>query len=323
MAKVGKISVISKDYDGAFPTMEKSLRQRGMSRAPGTTKMLFPYKELNGKYRTGLDENAKHITKIEDINLRKAEQERVKGIREKLERLTGVDLSPSSDYYNHVSKKLGVHVQPVKLSDGDNLFNLDLEDPKVDPWQAVTYYWLSADPRIASSLAAYERGEYPHDTQYYVNDEDVENALQYRKKKTSNDAIIKFDSWSLEKRRKVARLLDLPVSENTREEIVYNLVDNFLKATQISGGVHKGKDPIRIFALYADLKDDMLYVKDMVEQAFRHQIYKEKKGGRVYEGELEVFRDKHELIDHLMDENNQEDLLELEKKLKVKKLAEA
>jgi hypothetical protein len=203
----------------------------------------------------------------------------------------------------------------VKLVDGDNLFNLD------DPWQHITYLWLSADPRVASSLAAYERGEYPHDIQYYVNDEDVESALQYRKKKTANDAIIKFDSWSLEKRRKVARLLDLPVSENTREELVYNLVDSLLKSQQISSGVHKGKDPIKVFALYADLKDDLLYVRDLVEQAFKHQIYKEKKGGRIYEGELEVYRDKQELIDHLIDDDNQEDLLELEKKLKVKKLA--
>jgi hypothetical protein len=238
MGKIGKISVIPKDYDGAFPTMEKSLRQRGMSRAPGTTKMLLPFKFLNGKYATGLDENAKYILRIEDLAMRKLEQEKVRALREKLEQATGIDLSPTSQYYNYVSRQPGVHVEPVRLEDGDNIFNLD------DPWQHITYLWLSADPRVASSLAAYERGEYPHDTQYYVNDEDVENAVQYKKKKTANDAIIKFDSWSLEKRRKVARLLDLPVSENTREEVVYNLVDNFLKAPQVSGGAHKGKDPV-------------------------------------------------------------------------------
>lgn len=316
MGRIGKISIIPKDYEGAFPTMEKSLRMKGLSRAPGTTRMLFPYKELNGKYRTGLDENAKHLMRIDDPIFKAAEQKRIKDLRTRLEQLTGMDLSPTSDYYNHLSKKPGTHVQPVKLADGDNLFNLD------DPWEAITYYWLSVDPRIASSLAAYERGEYPHDTQYYINDEEVESTIQYRKKKDANDAIIKFDSWSLEKRRKVARLLDLPVSENTREEIVYNLVDTFLKAPQVHNGVHKGKDPIRVFALYADLKDEILSVRDLVEEAFRHHIYREKKGGRIYEGELEVFRDKQELIEHLLEDDNQEDLLELEKKLKVKKLAE-
>lgn len=314
--KIGKISIIPKDYDGAFPTMEKSLRQKGMSRGPGTMKMMFPYKELSGKYRTGLDENAKSILKITDDVLRKSEQKRIIELRERLQRETGVDLSPTSEYYNHSSKRPGVHVQVVSLADGDNIFNL------TDPWQYITYLWLSADPRIAASLAAYERGEYPHDTQYYVNDEDVESAVQYKKKKTANDAVVKFDSWSLEKRRKIARLLDLPVSENTREEVVYNLVDNLLKSSQIPSGAHKGQDPIKVFTLYADLRDDVLYVKDMVEQAFKHHIYREKKGGRIYEGELEVYRDKQELIDHLTDTENQEDLLDLEKKLKVKKLAE-
>lgn len=316
MGKIGKISVIPKDYDGAFPTMEKSLRQRGYSRGPGTAKMMFPYKELSGKYRTGLDENAKSVLKIADDSLRKLEQKRIKDLRTRLEELTGVDLSPTSEYYNHSSKKPGVHVQVVSLADGDNIFNFD------DPWQYVTYCWLSADPRIAASLAAYERGEYPHDIQYYVNDEEIESAVLYKKKKTANDAIVKFSSWSLEKRLKIARLLDLPVGDNSREETVYNLVDNFLKAAQVDRGVHQGKDPLKVFSLYADLKDDLLYTKDLVEQAFNNHIYKEKKGGRVYEGELEVFRDKQELIDHLLDENNQEDLLELEKKLKVKKLAE-
>jgi len=317
MAKTGKISIIPKDYDGAFPTMEKSLRQRGLSRAPGTARLLFPFKELSGKYRTGLDKEAKYIMRMDDKKERDIEQKRIEELRKKLEDdIGGISLAPTSDFYNYTSNKPGVHVQPAKLLDGDNIFNLD------DPWQAITYHWLSVHPAVASSLAAYERGEYAHDTQYYVNDSDVENTIQYRKKKTANDAIIKFDSWSLDKRKKVARLLDLPISDSTREEVVYNLVDNFLKTSQVPSGVHKGKDPLKVFSLYSDLKDDILYTKDLVEQAFKEQVYREKKGGRVYEGELEVFRSKEELLEHLMDENNQEDLLELEKKLKTKKLAE-
>lgn len=318
MAKIGKISVIPKDYSGAFPTMEKSLRERGMSRAPGTVRMLFPSKELNGRYRTGLDENASYIMKIENVEDRKIEQERVKKLRKELEEKTGLDLSPTSSYYSYIRKRgeeAAIKVLPVSLQDGDNLFNLD------DPWQMITYSWLRVDPRIASSLAAYERGDYSHETQYYINDEEVESTVQYRKKKTANDAIIKFDSWSLDKRKKVARLLDLPVSDDTREEMVYNMVDNFLKAQQVSTGVHKGADPIRVFSSYANLKDDLLYVKDIVEQAFRNNLYKEKKGGRVYEGELEIFKSKEELVEHLLDSDNQEDLLGLEQKLKIKKLA--
>ncbi len=316
MAKVGKISVISKNYDGGCPTMEKSLRQRNLSRSPGTVRMLFPYKELNGKYRTGLDENAKSILVIQDLNERKAEQARIMKIRGEIEEKIGVSLLPTSDFYNYTSKNPGPHVLPVKLIDGDNIFNLD------NAMEAIAYYWLRSHPAVASSLAAYERGEYPSETQYYVNDEDVENTILYRKNKTANDAVIKFDSWSLEKRKKVARLFDLPITDDTREEVVYNLMNATLKKAQIEHGSHKGQDPIKVFTLYANLKDDVIYIKDLVEQAFKHQIYKDKKGGRVYEGELERFKDKEQLIDHLLDENNQEDVMELEKKLKVKKFAD-
>ena len=318
MAKMGKISIIPKDYSDAFPTMEKSLRDRGLSRAPSTLQMKFPYKDLNGKYRTGIDENAPYIRKLIEIDPQEGlrQQKAVKEIREDLQKRSGIsDLTPSSDYYNYTSNRPGAHVQPVKLIDGDNLFNLD------DVWEAITYYWLKAHPTIASSLQAYERGEYPPETCYFVNDDDVESAILYKKKKTANDAATAFGSWSLEKRRKVARLLDLPVTDDTKEEVVYNMVDNLLKLSQISSGIHKGMDPIRVFGAYANLDDNTLYVKDLVEQLFSHHIYKEKKGGRIYEGELERFKSKDELIDHLMEDTNQEDLLDLERKLRAKKMA--
>lgn len=315
MGKIGKISVIPKDFSGAFPTMEKSLRDAGYSRMPGTVVMKFPYKELNGKYRTGLDENATAIMRIPDLKDRDMEQKSIRETRERLEKVTGVNLGPTSDYYNYNSKNQH-HVEAVKLQDGDNIFNLD------DPWQEITYLWLKSHPTIASSLQGWEKGLFPSDTQFFVNDENVEAEIQYKKKKSANDAIIKFDSWSLDKRRKIARLLDLPVGEDTKEEIVYNLVDNFLKTAQVVNGTHKGRDPIKVFTSYANLRDDTLYVKDLVEQAFRHQIYKEKKGGRVYEGELELFKDKEEMQEFYLNDKNQEDLLELEKKLKMKKFAE-
>jgi hypothetical protein len=283
---------------------------------PGTVQIKFPYRDLNGKYRTGLDENAPRIAKIHDDAERKAEQRRIRDLRKDLEERTGLDLSPTSDYYNYTSKKpAGAKVEGYKLADGENIFNLE------DPWQAITFYWLTAHPTIASSLQAYERGEFPADTQYYVVNEEVEDQILYRKKKTANDAIIKFDSWSLEKRRKVARLLDLPVTDETKEGTVYNMVDSFLKSSQITMGVHKGADPIAVFGSYANLGDDVLEIKDLVEQAFKHNIYKEKKGGRVYEGELEVFMNRDELVNHLLDDANQGDRLELERKLRAKKLA--
>ena len=70
---------------------------------------------------------------------------------------------------------------------------------------------------IASSFQAWERGEFAADTQFYVADDEIENAVIYKKKQLINKAIVKFDSMTPEKKRKVARLLGLPVSEDTKE----------------------------------------------------------------------------------------------------------
>ena len=123
------------------------------------------------------------------------------------------------------------------------------------------------------------------------------------------------------RRIKVARLLGLPISENTPEEVVYNAVDNVLKQTEFKNGKFKGLDPIRVFSQFADMKDYLLHIKDLVAQSIAHSIYKVKPSGRVYEGELEVSTSQEELVKYLADKDNQDDLLFLEEKLKTKKIA--
>jgi hypothetical protein len=324
MGRIGKISVIPKEYP-IGNTLESALSRYGMSRMPGTGVMLFPYMEADGGYRTALDENSSIIRRIEDTDVREAKAALAKEKRERLEKATGIELHGRSNYYhygyvprNAEGRPLPIRVktvEPFKLIDGDNIFDFS------DPWQEITYSWLSVHPKIAPSYEAYQRGDCPPDLQFYVKDDEIENELKFRKKKTANDAIIKFSSFSLEKREKIARLCGLPLGDSNREEVIYNLMDDFLKAKEVPAGPFKGSDPIRIFGMYADLDNHTIYVKDLIEQAFSHTIYRIKKG-KIYEGELEVFATKEEMLEHLLDENNQDDVLAMEKKLKTKKLAQ-
>ncbi len=320
MGKTGKISVIPKDANNAFPTMDTSLRQKGYSRVPGTVKMMLPYMEAGGKFRTGLDENAKNILAIEDKVERTRKQKEIVELRKRLEaELGGIDLSPTSKYYTSKVHAVNgvpvnvVHVEPYSLKDGDNLFNLDVAE------QYVTYLWIKSHPTIASSIEAYYRGEYPPETQFFVNDEDVTADIEYSKKKKVNDAIVKFSSFSVEKRKKVARLLGLPVSDDTKETVVYNDVDNYLKAPEVRVNHFKGQDPIRTFGLYADMDDGDIAVRDTIEQAIILQIYRISTGGKIFEGEQQVFMDKDDMIAHFSSDKHQEDLLHLEKKISLKK----
>ena len=320
MGKLGKISTLKKDYNNSqLQTMQGGLASKGLTRIPGAGVFKYPYKELDGKYRTGLDPDSSYIKRIQDPTERELEKERVTKLRQKLESELGdVDLGPRSSFWNYglsVSNDDNLHVQPVKLMDGDNIFDLS------NPLQELQFSWLRVHPTIASSYQAWERGDYPADTQFYVADDEIENAVLFKKKQLINKAIIKFDSMSPEKKKKVARLLGLPVTDNTTEESVYNQVDNLLKQTEFKNGKFSGLDPVKIFNQFADMKENLLNIKDLVKQALHHSIYRMKPNGKIYEGEFEVAMDEDELIKMLADDDNQDTLLTLEGKLKSKKIA--
>ena len=320
MGKLGKISTIKKEYQNSqLQTMQGGLSLRGLTRIPGTGVFKYPYKELDGQYRTGLDANAAYIRRISDPLEKEMEIERVTALKEKLQSALGdVDLGSRSQFWNYglsTSNDDSLHVQPVKLLDGDNYFDLSL------PFQELAFSWLRVHPTIASSYQAWERGEFPADIQFYVADEDIENAVMFKKKQLINKAIVKFDTMTPERKRKVARLLGLPVTDDTKEEAVYNLVDNVLKQTEFKNGKYQGLNPVEVFTRFADMKDNLLHIKDLVKQALTHSIYRSRPNGKIYEGEFEIAKDEDDLIKLLADDDNQDLLLTLEGKLKTKKLA--
>lgn len=319
MGKIGKISTIKKEYNNSqLQTMQGGLAQKGYTRIPGTGVFKYPYKELDGQYRTGLDPKAAYIRRISDPLEREMEIERVTELKQKLEDALNVDLGPRAQFWNYglsTSVDDSLHVQPVKLSDGDNFFDLSV------PLQELAFAWLRVHPTIASSYQAWERGEYPADIQYYVADDEIENKVIFKKKQLINKAIIKFDDMTPEKKKKVARLLGLPVSDDSKEEAVYNQVDNLLKQTEFKNGKYQGLSPIEVFNRFADMKENLLHIKDLVKQAIAHSIYRVRPNGKVYEGEFEIAKDEDDLVKFLADDDNQDQLLTLEGKLKGKKIA--
>ena len=321
MAKLGKISTIMRDFSSSSQqqTMQGGLAQKGMTRIPGTGVFKYPYKELDGQYRTGLDAKASYIQRIQDPTEKELEIERVTKLKAKLEDALGdIDLGSRSKFWNYglsTSSDDQMHVQPVKLLDGDNYYDLTI------PFQELAFSWLRVHPTIASSFQAWERGEFAADTQFYVVDDEIESGIIFKKKQMINKAIVKFDSMSPEKKRKVGRLLGLPVTEDTKEEIVYNQVDNMLKQAEFKSGTFQGLNPVEVFNRFADMKENLLHIKDLVKQAINHSVYRIKPNGRVYEGEFEIATDEEALVKFLIDDDNQDELLTLEQKLKIKKLA--
>jgi hypothetical protein len=320
MGKIGRISTVKRDYSNSgIQTMQSELSRNNMTRIPGTGVFRYPYKELDGKYRTGLDPTAAYINRIQDPLEKELEIERVTSTLERLQSVLGdINLGPRAPFWNHglsLSAEDQTHVQSVKLLDGDNFFDLST------PFQEIAFNWLRVHPTIASSHQAWERGDYPADTQFYVADEEVENKIVFKKKQLINKAISKFDAMTPEKKKKVARMLGLAVTDNSTEELVYNAVDNVLKQTEFKSGKFQGLGTVEVFNRYADMQESLLHIRDLVKQAVTHSVYRLKPNGKLYEGEYEIAEDEDTLIKLLADDDNQDMLLMLESKVKSKKIA--
>lgn len=314
MGKTGKISVLQKPVSNTgIKTLDTGLRQHGYSRMPGTGMTILPYREASGKYRTGLDPEAAYLQRLPEEE-RTLEIDRITKLRKELELALDVDLNPRSKFWNFAGNN-EVKVQPQKLIDGDNYFDLE------DPMQRITYEWLRVHPRLASSYQAWERGDVPADTQFFVADEEIENAQLFKKKAAINKAIVRLEDMSPEKRKRIARLLGLPITDSSLDSVVYNHIDTLLKQVEFKDGEYKGLSTVEMFIRFSEMKEDLVNIKDLVNQAIAHSIYRVKDSGRVFEGELEVADSKESLVSRLYDEDGQEERLALEKKLSSKKTA--
>lgn len=322
MGAIKTIKPIPKAYSPDHVSLESSLAKHGLYRNPGATSTKLPFKDpVTGKYRTGLDENAEYLETWPEEE-REAEKERIREARARLEHETGLDLSPKSSYYNFAKGTPdGRKVTPVPLGNKPEYFNMD------NPIHEITWNWLRVHPTIAPSLQAYQTGQvHPQVVEFYVADDSVEDAVTFKKKQALNKAIRKLDELNEvpDKLRQVARLLDLPAGDNVSQIHVYNMIDNLLKSGEFQTGEHKGSNPITVFMELCELKEARAHVKDLVKQAIKANIYRIRNNGRVYQGDTEVEASLEAFVNYLLkdDEKSQEDLLLLEKKLKIKKIAE-
>lgn len=319
MKRVVRISPIVRDISNSFATIDSALSRAGYVRAPGTGRSFLPVKEKTGLYRTGLDVNAEYLKRLKVLSPEayKAEVDRITKDKKRLEDAIGEPgaLDPNSDFYNFASNR-GNKVSRVVLGNSD--YFLDLSEPMAE----ITWNWIKVHPFIAPSLEAYNRGDCPSECQYYMADADAENKVTFARKKEINTAIASFEKLTPDERKRIGRLMGLPVTDFTSEEETYNIMDSALKEVEFKSGKYKGLSTVRLFNEIYNLAPERRKVKDLVEQALIRSIYRERGNDKIYEGEVEIAKSKDELVTFLLEDDNQDDLLALEKKIISKKLIE-
>lgn len=316
MVKSLKINPIEKTYPTNFRTFESSLAANGLNRWPGTHVPFIPKREADGRYRTGVDKEALYIKKL-PMEEQQAEFKIIDDLLSELKKVYGNDIdfaNPRSQVWNAYSDR-EIKASPVKFGVGSVILN-----PAIDPQDLINYCWVRVHPDIARSLESSVRGECPG-CKYYVENSESEARVLFGRKKEINKAIAAFESLTPTKQKQVARLLGLPITDESGEEEIYNMIDTLLKKPEFDAGEFKTLNPVKKFSEMVRLSDDRLYVKDLIEQAFRHNIYRKDSTGRVMEGGNVISVNRDDLANTLLEDGHQKELLALEKTIQYKKIA--
>jgi len=312
---IGKITPVTYEPDKKIKSMTNSLAAAGKSRYPGTGMYFFPKKFPNGRYATGLDENATSILSIQDEKLRKQIQEEVKQKRKRLEDATGFNLAPDSPYWNYslYTDQDQAHVQPVKLYDKKNVFDL------TNPINEVTFTWLKECDYIAPSYEDYMSGRFGPDIRFYVEDDEVETTIKFNRKKEINDAVIANNKLTPDKRKKIAVLLGLHVAENASDDAVFVILDDYIKEADTKRNT-KLTSNVRQFMDLISVEAKLLNIKYTIKEALDYNVYRTRVGGSIYEGETRIADNESDLVIKLSNPDMQEDLLLLQRQVKNKKM---
>jgi hypothetical protein len=283
-------------------TIESSLYKNGHAFIPNTLRTFLPKVDARGAVRTGLDPEAIKVKAIFDSELRTQERERLETLKAYYESILGESLDPTSEFFKEIKDR------GYALEDGDNVFDLS------NPQQAITYYWLMETGMIAGSIDEIESGKLdPSIVKFYVHDDDMDSKLKFEKKRKTNEARVRLDQMSTVERSRVAKLLGLGVSFNTKSEDVYNILDDYLSKSSSQLGL----DPIETFNKTASMSSELIEVKSFVIDLTRTNIIRIK-GSIVMEGNQVWAKTVEEFELLLLDKANKEVYDAFKDKLKNK-----
>lgn len=318
MARIARILPLPVDYKQGEMTMKNSLAEKGYMRHPGTGIGVVPIQGIDGKYLTGLDPEANYIRRMAMANPEAARIEAniVRERKERLENITGLDLGPRSEYYNGVyGQKFnsGQVASRVKLVDGENTFNFG------NPHKEIEFWWITQiKDLIAPSQEEWKRGNCGANVQFYVSNPEAEASLVYQKNMSVAKAIESIKQMGLEKQRKIAKLIGLPVTDNDKEEIVFNAIYTMISKGTVESGEYKGQNSVDLFNRVAGMTDKFLNVRSIVREALLLRVLG-KRQGVIYEGEAVIATSEEELIAQLALDSKQMELLALETRVADKK----
>jgi hypothetical protein len=172
--------------------------------------VLQPGKTADGRWVTGMDEDAISVKSITDPELREKRKEEIKEVREELERLTGQNLSATSDYWNTYYIRI---VDKLAL-------NFD------NPNDRVKYYILLANNYAAPELEAKSNPEFLN-SKFYMHRAENEEGQKAVKSRERDKAVADLYAMYDNKPKLVLigkYILGSKVKDSMSQDGIYNLL---------------------------------------------------------------------------------------------------
>lgn len=306
MNNIRKITTVKRKSNAKGGSIRDSLLKEGLSRIPGARMLLTPWKEENGQYRTGLDEDGLYLRRLTPEQ-KESELKVIGMLKEKAKDLfPGVDLSPRAPFYTDIFKhyeKENVG-KTVRMKDGDNLFNLD------KAYDLIAYAWLRVHPFVAPSGLLVNTGEYSR-CDYYVNDIDVEVETKFKMQTRIATAIASLSAMNPTRLRQIARQCGFAVTEVDKQEPIFVKMYEFINESM---GASKSNN-LTLFESVNGLKQEALDIRDIMKRGFVYGVFKNFKQA-IYQGDTRVAANEDELLSIM--ESDQDKFLNVQQELKIK-----
>lgn len=180
------------------------------SKFPATFEIVQPGRTPDGRWVTGIDEFAVSVSRISDPELRQQIFEEKQTLREELQRLTGLDLTGTSKYWETYYIKI---VDKLAL-------NFD------NPTDRIMYHILLSNNFAAPELEARTNPDYIN-SKFYVHRSEAEDSQKAVKSRERDKAIV--DLYALYDNKNKLNLvgkfiLGSKVKDSMTADSIYNLI---------------------------------------------------------------------------------------------------
>lgn len=195
------------------------------SKFPSVFEIMQPGRTPDNRWVTGLDDKATSLNQIKDPVLQAQRREELRELREELERLTNLDLSATSKYWESYFVKI---VDKLAL-------NFDLASDR------IKYYVLLANDYAAPELDARNNPDLIN-TKFYVHRTETEEGSKALKSKERDKAIAALYNMSENKNKLVLigkYIHGTKVKDSMSADNIYNILRDSLAADKDGSIVRK------------------------------------------------------------------------------------